>query len=94
MFNTKPDVSHLQEFGVEGWLHLRKDQRSDTKFDARGEPIIFVGYPPNHQGFLVWSPGRGPAKVVVTNNVVLAVAVLALRVPRLSSFPKRPPNFS
>ncbi len=73
MFNTKPDVSHLQEFGVEGWLHLRKDQRSDTKFDARGEQIIFVSYPPNQQGFLVWSPGtpgRGPAKVVVTNNVV------------------------
>ncbi len=48
MFNTKPNVSHLQEFGVEGWLHLQKDQRSYTKFDARGEPIILVGYPPNH----------------------------------------------
>ena len=51
-------------------MNLRKDQRSDTKFDARGEPIFFVGYPPNQQGFLVWSPGRSPAKVVVTNNVV------------------------
>ena len=55
---------------MEGWLHLRKEQRSDTKFDARGEPIIFVGYPTNQQGYLVWSPGRGPTKVIVSNNVV------------------------
>ncbi len=70
MFNTKPDVSHLQEFGVEGWLHIWKKQRRDTKFDARGEPIFFVGYPTNQQGYFVWSPGRGPTKIIVSNNVV------------------------
>jgi hypothetical protein len=54
MFGTKPNVSVFHKFGVEGWLHRRMDQRQDTKFDARGEPVIFVGYPPpNQQGFLV-----------------------------------------
>ena len=70
MFGTKPDVSHFQEFGVEGWLHRRSDQRQDSKFDARGEPVIFVGYPTNQLGFLVWCPGRGPLKVIATNNVI------------------------
>jgi hypothetical protein len=70
MFGTKPDVSSFQEFGVEGWLHRRIDQRQDTKFDSGGEPVIFVGYPSNQQGFLVWCPGRGPTKIVVSNNLV------------------------
>ena len=70
MFGKKPDVSSCQQFGCEGWLHRRVDQRPDSKFDARGEPIIFVGYPTNQQGFLVWCPDRGPSSVVSTNNVV------------------------
>ena len=39
-------------------------------FRSRGEPVIFVGYPTNQKGYLVWCPGRGPTKVVATNNVV------------------------
>jgi hypothetical protein len=82
MYGTKPDVSHFQEFGVEGWLHRRIDQRQDTKFDARGESVIFVGYPPNQQGFLLWCPGRGPTKLVSSNNVVFGT-----RCPRSSRSP-------
>ena len=77
MFGTKPD-----EFGVEGWLHRRIDQRQDTKFDSGGEPVIFVGYPSNQQGFLVWCPGRGPTKIVVSNNLVFGT-----RCPRSSRSP-------
>ena len=46
------------------------DQRPDSKFDARGEPVIFVGYAPNQKGFLLWCPGRGLNSVVISNNVV------------------------
>ena len=70
MWNDKPDVTHDQAFGVEGWIHLRHDQRSDPKFGARGEHCIFVGYPTNQCGFLVWCPQRGPNTVVSTTNVV------------------------
>jgi len=70
VFGTKPDVSALQEFGVEAWVHRREDQRQDAKFDARGEHVIFVGYPTNQQGYLLWCPGRGPKKVVTSNHVV------------------------
>ncbi len=82
MCGTKPDVSSFQEFGVEAWLHRRIDQRQDSKFDSRGEPVIFVGYPPNQQGFLVWCPGRGPAKIVASNNLVFGT-----RCPRSSRSP-------
>jgi hypothetical protein len=82
MFGSKPDVSSFQEFGVEAWLHRRIDQRQDSKFDSRGEPVIFVGYPPNQQGFLVWCPGRGPTKIVGSNNLVFCT-----RCPRSSRSP-------
>ena len=43
MLGDQPDVSYDQAFGVEGWIHLRPDQRSDPKFGARGEHCILVG---------------------------------------------------
>ena len=70
MFNETPDVSGFQQFGGEAWLHRRVDQRPDSKFDARGEPVIFVGYAPNQKGYLLWCPERGLNSVVVSNNVV------------------------
>jgi hypothetical protein len=82
MFGNKPDVSCFQEFGVEAWLHRRVDQRQDSKFDSRGEPCIFVGYPSNQQGFLVWCPGRGSAKIVASNNLVFGT-----RCPRSTRSP-------
>ena len=82
VFGTQPDVSTLQEFGGEAWLHRWIDQRQDSKFDARGEPVIFVGYPSNQQGFLVYCPSRGPTKIVASNNPVFGT-----RCPRSTRSP-------
>jgi len=70
MHGVKPDVSCDRQFGVEAWLFLRSEQRADPKFGRRGEPCIFVGYPLNQSGYLVWCPGRGPNTVVSTTNVI------------------------
>jgi hypothetical protein len=72
MLGSKPDVSNLQEFGIEGWLFRREEQRQDKKFDARGEHVIFVGYPTNQKGFLLWCHERSGSrpKIVTSNNVV------------------------
>ena len=70
MFGEKPDVSDCQQFGCEGWLHRRADQRPDSKFSARGEPVVFVGYSTNQKGFLVWCSERDSRTVVSTTNVV------------------------
>ena len=82
MLRSKPDVSNYQEFGVEGWLHRRADQRPDSQFDGIGEPVIFIGYPPNQQVCLVWCPGSGPTKIEATNNIVFGT-----RCPRSSRSP-------
>jgi hypothetical protein len=54
---VKPDLSNHQQFGVEANIYQRPDQHSDSKFDARGEPGIFVGYQSNQLGYLVWCRG-------------------------------------
>jgi hypothetical protein len=84
MSGSKPDVSHFQEFGCEAWLHRRVDQQPgrDGKFDPRGEHVIFVGYPTHQQGYLVWCPGRGPTKIVASNNLVFGT-----RCPRSTRSP-------
>jgi hypothetical protein len=51
-------------------LHRRTDQRQDSKFSARGEPVVFVGYSTNQKGFLVWCNERDSRTVVSTTNVV------------------------
>ncbi len=71
MYNEKPDVSGFQQFGCEGWLHRRVDQRPDSKFDASGEPVIFVGYTPNQKGFLLWCPESRKVSCYGIQNVVL-----------------------
>jgi hypothetical protein len=71
IYGEKPDTNH-QQFGVKGWISRREDQRKDAKFDARGEPCIFVGYQSNQHGSLVWCPARGSNAmnaVVDTTNV-------------------------
>ena len=73
MHKTKPDVSNDHPFGVEAWIYLRPDQRPDPKFSARGEAVIFVGYPTNQHGYLVWCPSRGPGTVVSTTNVTFGI---------------------
>ncbi len=70
MSGTKPDVSNFQDFEFEGWLHRRIDQRQNAKFDAHGDTIAFVVYPPNQQGIVFWYPGRGPTKLVSSNYIV------------------------
>jgi hypothetical protein len=72
MFGEKPDVSDCQQFRCEGWLHHRADQRPDSKFSARGEPVVFVGYSTNQKGFLVWCSERDSRTVVSTTNVVFS----------------------
>ena len=76
MLRPKQEVFNFQESGVEGWLCCRADQRSDTKFDACGEPVIFIGYPSNQQGFLVWCPGSGPTKILLPRTFCSELDVL------------------
>jgi hypothetical protein len=70
MHGSKPDVYGDHRFGVEAWLFVQPELRQDPKLGRRGEPCIFVEYPSNQYGYLVWCPSRGPNTVVSTSNVV------------------------
>ena len=67
MFGDKPDISSHQQFGCEAFLYCSNVQHKD-KWDARAEKAIFVGYPTNQKGYLLWCPARGPNAIVSTTN--------------------------
>ena len=83
----KPDVSEDQQFGVEAWLYVHPERRRDPKFSARGEPCIFIGYPQNQRGFLVWCPQRGNNTVVSTTNVVFGTRCPRAKTPAVDLLP-------
>ena len=55
MYGEKPDTSNHQQFGCEAFLY-RADDKHKGKWDARAEKAIFVGYPANQKGYLLWCP--------------------------------------
>lgn len=55
-FGDLPDLSHLRPFGCP--VTVRIPIEKPPKFAPRGEDGIFVGYPTNAKGYLVWFPHR------------------------------------
>jgi hypothetical protein len=45
MYDEKLDVSGLEQFGCEGWLHQCVDQLPDSKSDPHGKPTIMWWFP-------------------------------------------------
>ena len=85
MHGFKPDVSGCRQFGVEAWLFVRPEQRSDPKFGRRGVPCIFVGYAQNQHGYLVWCPERNT--VVATTNVIFGTKCPRAPLPDVGLLP-------
>ena len=48
----KPDISHLQVFGCQAWVHILKKRRH--KLDPKSREMIFVGYKPGSKGYQFW----------------------------------------
>ena len=70
MHKTRPDVSNDHPFGVEAWIFRRPDQRSDPKFSARGDSVIYVGYPTNQHDYLVLCPDRKSTRLNSSHSSV------------------------
>ena len=71
LYGTKPDVSNCQPFGQECFIFVRKDQRNNSKFDARGEAGIYCGRSTmdNRSSAVVYMHGRPSPTFVSTNNL-------------------------
>ena len=51
-FKSKPDLAHLRVFGCLSYVNVQKDQRKGLQSHTR--KCIFVGYPPEHKGWLFY----------------------------------------
>ena len=57
MFNVKPDLSHLRQFGCTAYVLTPKHQR-DGKLAPVSTSGLFVGYPDGTKGYKVYVPGQ------------------------------------
>jgi hypothetical protein len=53
-FGTKPNLRHLQVFGIIAYVHIPKEKR--RKLDAKAEKCILVGYSCEQKGYKCYNP--------------------------------------
>ena len=66
MFNVKPDLSHLRQFGCTAYVLTPKHQR-DGKLAPVSTSGLFVGYPDGTKGYKVYVPGTDT--IVISRDV-------------------------
>ena len=49
---TKLNISHLQVFGCQAWVHILKKRRH--KLEPKSREMIFVSYEPGSKGYQFW----------------------------------------
>jgi hypothetical protein len=64
-FHKKPDISHLQTFGVDAYSLVPKIKRS--KLDSKGERCKMLGYETKTKGYRLWS--LSSQKVIISRSV-------------------------
>lgn len=52
-FGKTPEYSHLRVFGCDAYAHVQKEGQS--KFSAKSEKCIFVGYADTQKGYRLWN---------------------------------------
>lgn len=61
----QPDLSHLGTFGCPAYVHIPPSHR--LKMQLKAFKGIFLGYPTNSPGYLVYNPAT--RRVIVTRHV-------------------------
>ena len=61
----KPDLLHLRVWGCRAFMHVNHVKR--TKLGVTARPCVFLGYPPESKGWLVYDPIAN--RLVVTRDV-------------------------
>ncbi|KAK9055092.1 hypothetical protein SSX86_026172 [Deinandra increscens subsp. villosa] len=52
LFNRKPDYDHMRVFGC--LAYFRNNETRGDKFEVRGRPGVFLGYPPGTKGYKIY----------------------------------------
>jgi hypothetical protein len=65
LHNSKPDYDHMRVFGC--LAYYRSVETKGDKFDVRGRPGVFLGYPPGTKGYKVYDLQHH--KMVISRDV-------------------------
>jgi len=63
-------VAYFRVFGCRAWVHNNKGK----KLDAKGLPMVFVGYEPSSKAYRLWNPANH--KVVISSDVIFDETLL------------------
>ena len=58
---VKPNISHLQVFGCQAWVHILKKRQ--TKLEAKSWEVIFVSYELGSKGYQFWDAANRHFKI-------------------------------
>ncbi|CAA0812276.1 Uncharacterized mitochondrial protein AtMg00710, partial [Striga hermonthica] len=73
---TRPDYSHLRNFGCLCFPNLRPFTRN--KLEPRSQPSTFLGYSPKHKGYKILLPNK---KIIISRDVIFADTVFPFALP-------------
>jgi len=65
-----PNVAYFRIFGCRAWVHNNKGK----KLNAKGLPMIFVGYEPGSKAYRLWDPANH--KVVISSDITFDETLL------------------
>ncbi|KAI3516445.1 hypothetical protein L1887_15360 [Cichorium endivia] len=65
LYDQTPDYNHLKVFGC--LAYYRSTETKGDKFEVRGRPGVFLGYPPNTKGYKIYDPQHN--KIIVSRDV-------------------------
>ncbi|KAK1414173.1 hypothetical protein QVD17_29914 [Tagetes erecta] len=72
IFNRKPDYEDMKIFGC--LAYYRNTETGGDKFEERGKPGIFLGYPPGIKGFKIFDVQKN--KIIISRDVHFVESVL------------------
>ena len=58
---VKPNISHLQVFGCQAWVHILKKRRS--KLEPKSQEMIYVSYKLGSKGYQFWDAAHQCFKI-------------------------------
>lgn len=65
LLGKKPKYDHMRVFGCKAYMH---NKRRQDKFDERGKPCIFIGYPMTQKGYRLYDLQSG--EIHVSRDVI------------------------
>ncbi|KAD6454947.1 hypothetical protein E3N88_09653 [Mikania micrantha] len=71
LYGEKPSYDHMRVFGC--MAYYRNIETKGDKFEMRGKPGVFMGYPNGTKGYKIYDPNND--KIIISRDVVFAEKV-------------------